>query len=230
MTATAYPQVVGVGSHIAKLLLQSEPSGLDRVLTQMDNAAKTFRTAQADLTAEQYTKVVDEKETQKGRVYFERHGSDVSMAADITEPDKQFALYANGKAQIYHPKIDQVDEYQPGKSKGQIEAFLLLGFGGGGHALLSSYDVKYLGTENVSGMNASKLELTPKSQQVQNNIAKIILWIEPSKSVAAQMQMFFPGGDYRLTKYSDIQINQKLPENVFKLKTTGKTRFVSPQG
>ena len=48
MTATAYPQVVGVGWHIAKLLLQSEPAGLDRVLTQMDNAAKTFRTAQAD--------------------------------------------------------------------------------------------------------------------------------------------------------------------------------------
>ena len=208
---------------------QSEPA-LDRVLAQMDSAAKTFRTAQANLTAEQYTKVVDEKETQKGKVYFERHGSDVNMAADITEPDKQFALYANGKAQIYHPKIDQVDEYQPGKSRGQIEAFLLLGFGGGGHALLSTYDVKYLGTENINALNASKLELTPKSQQLQNNISKIILWIDPSKSVAVQMQLFFPGGDYRLTKYSDIQIDQKLPDNVFKLKTTGKTRFVSPQG
>ena len=43
------------------------------------------------------------------------------------------------------------------------------------------------------------------------------------------MQMFFPGGDYRLTKYSDIQINQRLPDNAFKLKTTGKTKFVSPQ-
>jgi outer membrane lipoprotein-sorting protein len=207
---------------------QSDPA-LDRVLTQMDNAAKTFHTAQASLTAEQYTKVVDEKETQKGKVYFERHGSDVSMAADITEPDKEFALYANGKAQIYHPKIDQVDEYQPGKSKGQIEAFLLLGFGGGGHVLLASYDVKYLGTENVNGVNASKLELTPKSQQLQNNISKIILWIDPAKGVAVQMQLVFPGGDYRLTKYSDIQINQKLPDNAFKLKTSGKTRFVSPQ-
>jgi outer membrane lipoprotein-sorting protein len=230
LATTANPQVMGVGWHIAKLMLQSEPNTLDRVLTQMDNAAKTFRTAQASLTAEQYTKVVDEKETQKGKVYFERHGSDVSMAADITEPDKQFALYANGKAQIYHPKIDQVDEYQPGKSKGQIEAFLLLGFGGGGHVLLSSYDVKYLGTENVNGVNAPKLELTPKSQQLQNNISKIILWIDPVKGVAVQMQLFFPGGDYRLTKYSDIQIHQKLPDNAFKLKTTGKTRFVSPQG
>ncbi len=232
LATSAYPQIMGVGWHVAKLLLQSDPGGLDRVLTEMDNAAKTFHTAQANLTADQYTKVVDETETQKGKVYFERHGNETNMAADITDPDKEYAVYANGKAQIYHPKIDQIDEYQPGKSKTQIEAFLLLGFGGGGHSLLATYDVKYLGTENLSGINAAKLELTPKSQQLRNNIAKIILWIDPSgrtKGISVQMQLFFPGGDYRLTKYSDIQIDQKLPENVFKIKTTGKTRIVSPQ-
>jgi outer membrane lipoprotein-sorting protein len=207
----------------------SDSAALDHVLTQMDNAAKTFHTAQANLTAEQYTKLVEEKDTQKGKVYYERNGSEVNMAADITEPDKQYAIYANGKAQIYNPKIDQVNEYQPGKSRTQIEAFLLLGFGGGGHSLLSTYDVKYLGPENINGINAAKLELTPKSQQLQNNISKILLWVDPPKGVAVQMQLFFPGGDYRLTKYSELQINQKLPDNAFKLKTTGKTKFVPPQ-
>ena len=207
----------------------SDSAALDHVLTQMDNAAKTFHTAQANLTAEQYTKLVDEKDTQKGKVYYERTGSEVNMAADITEPDKEYAIYANGKAQVYNPKIDQVNEYQPGKSRTQIEAFLLLGFGGGGHSLLSTYDVKYLGSETVNGIDAAKLELTPKSQQLQNNISKILLWVDPPKGVAVQMQLFFPGGDYRLTKYSDIQINQKLPDSAFKLKTTGKTKFVPPQ-
>jgi len=45
-----------------------------------------------------------------------------------------------------------------------------------------------------------------------------------------QQQFFEPSGDYRLAKYSDIEVNQKLPDNVFKLKTTAKTRVVSPQG
>ena len=45
-----------------------------------------------------------------------------------------------------------------------------------------------------------------------------------------QQQFFEPDGDYRLAKYSDIKIDQKLPEDVFKLKTTKKTKFVSPQG
>ena len=49
-------------------------------------------------------------------------------------------------------------------------------------------------------------------------------------TVSVQQQLFEPSGDYRLAKYSDIQLNQKIPDSEFKLKTTGKTKFVSPQG
>jgi len=209
---------------------QSDSAALDRVLSEMDSAAKTFRSAEATFSTDHYTKVVDETETQKGKMYFQRRGKDVEMAADIAEPDKQYAIYSNGKAQVYNPKIDQVNEYKAEKNRAQVEAFLLLGFGGGGHDLLASYDAKYIGSESVGGMNASKLELLPKSQQMRNNIARILMWIDPARGVSVQLQLFFPEGDYRLTKYSDIRINQKLPENAFKLKTTPKTTFVSPQG
>jgi len=82
----------------------------------------------------------------------------------------------------------------------------------------------------VGGIAADKLELIPKSDRLRNNIARILLWIDPAKGVSVQQQFFEPGGNYRLAKYSDIQINQKLPDNAFKLKTTGKTKFISPQG
>jgi hypothetical protein len=37
--------------------------------------------------------------------------------------------------------------------------------------------------------------------------------------------------DYRLVKYSNIQVNgKKIPEEVFKLKTTSKTQTISPRG
>jgi len=211
-------------------LPQSDSAALDRVLSEMDSAAKTFHSAEAAFSTDHYTKVVDETETQKGRVYFQRRGKDVEMAADIVEPDKQYAIYSNGKAQVYSPKIDQVNEYKAEKSRAQVEAFLLLGFGGSGHDLLGSYDVKYLGSENVGGMNASELELIPKTQQMRNNISRMLIWIDPARGISVQLQLFFPGGDYRLTRYSDIRINQKLPENAFKLKTTPKTTFVPPQG
>jgi len=209
---------------------QSDSAGLERVLTQMDAAAKKFQSTEANFVWDQYQKVIDETETQKGKIYFRREGSEVQMAADFVEPDKKYVIYSGGKVQVYQPKIDQVNEYNAGKNRSEVESFLVIGFGGSGHDLLKSYDVKLLGTETVNNIAAGKLELIPKSPRLKNNIARILLWIDPAKGISIQQQFFEPDGDYRLAKYSDIQINQKLPENAFKLKTTGKTKFVSPQG
>ncbi len=209
---------------------QSESADLDRVLTRMDAVARNFRTTEASVVTDQYQKVIDETETQKGKIYFRREGGEIQMAADFAEPDKKYVIYSGGKVQVYQPKIDQVNEYDAGKNRGDVESFLVLGFGGGGHDLLKSYDVKFLGPETANGVATEKLELIPKSTRLRNNIARIWLWIDSARGVSVQQQWFEPGGDYRLAKYSDIQINHKLPENAFKLKTTGKTRFISPQG
>ena len=209
---------------------QTTSAGVERVLVQMDTAAKNFRTTEASFVWDQYQKVIDETDTQKGKIYFRRQDGETQMAADIAEPDKKYILYSGGKVQVYQPKIDQVTEYNPGKNRSDLESFLVLGFGGSGHDLLKSYDVKSLGTETVGGTEAAKLELIPKSAHLRNNIARILLWIDPARGVSVQQQFFEPGGDYRLAKYSDIQLNQKLPDAAFKLKTTGKTRVVSPQG
>ena len=209
---------------------QSDAAGLDRVLTQMDAAARNFRTTAASVVWDQYQKVIDETETEKGRIYFRREGGEIQMAADFVEPDSKYVIYSGGKVQVYQPKIDQVNEYNPGKNRSDLESFLVLGFGGSGHDLLKSYDVKFLRSETANGVAAEKLELIPKSARLRNNIARIWLWIDPARGVSVQQQFFEPSGDYRLAKYSEIQINQKLPENAFKLKTTGKTKFISPQG
>jgi outer membrane lipoprotein-sorting protein len=209
---------------------QSDAAGLDRVLTQMDAAARNFRTTAASVVWDQYQKVIDETETEKGRIYFRREGGEIQMAADFVEPDRKYVIYSGGKVQVYQPKIDQVNEYNPGKNRSDLESFLVLGFGGSGHDLLKSYDVKLFGSDTANGVAAEKLELIPKSARLRNNIARILLWIDPARGVSVQQQFFEPSGDYRLAKYSEIRINQKLPENAFKLKTTGKTKIISPQG
>jgi len=208
---------------------EENSAALERVLTSMDNAARGFHTAEANFTFDQYTKLVNDHDLQKGKLYFRRQGKDVEMAADFSDP-RQYAIYSNGKAQLYNPKTDTVNEYKAEKNRSQVDAMLLLGFGGGGHNLLTSYDVTYSGTENVNGVNAAKLELTPKSQEMRNNISKIILWIDPVRGISLQQQMQFPAGDYRMAKYTDIQLNKKVSDDVFKLKTTSKTKFISPNG
>jgi outer membrane lipoprotein-sorting protein len=203
---------------------------LDKVLKQMDATAGSFRTAQADFVWDQYQAVVKESDTQKGKVYFRRAGKNTQMMAHITAPAEKFVLYSEGKVQVYEPKIDQVTTYNAGKNSADVESFLVLGFGGGGHEMLKSFDVKYDGTEQVDGVDASKLDLTPKSQRVRGMFEHIMMWVDPARGVSVQQQVFQSGGDYRLAKYSNIQLNQRLSDNDFKLHTTGNTKFVSPNG
>jgi outer membrane lipoprotein-sorting protein len=203
---------------------------LEAILSSMDRAAADFRSAQTDFVWDQYQKVVDEHDIQKGTMYFRRQGGEVQMAADVSSPAKKYVVFSGGVVSVYVPSAEQVTQYNAGKNKADFETFLVLGFGGSGHDLQSTFDVKYAGMEQVQGVNAGKLELTPKSQKVRNMFATITLWIDPARGVSVQQKLLEPSGDYRLAVYTNIQLNKKLNDSVFKLKTTSKTKFVRPNG
>ncbi len=141
------------------LAAAAQAQNLEAILNSMDQAAANFRTAQTDFVWDQYQKVVDEHDTQKGTMYFRRQGGEVQMAADITSPDKKYVLFSGGMLSVYVPTAEQVTEYNAGKNKADFETFLVLGFGGAGRDLQKQFDVKYAGMEQVQGVNAGKLEL-----------------------------------------------------------------------
>lgn len=205
----------------------AEP-GLQSVLSQMDAAADRFRYAQADLTSDQYQKVVDETDTQKGRIYFRRTSKELQMAINITGPETKYVLLTDSKIRLYQPKIDQVTEYALGKNRAEAEGMFALGFGGRGHDLLKSFDVKLAGSEMVDGVKTIKLELTPKTDRLKNMFSRIDLWIDPALGVSRRQQFWEPSGDYRLARYSNIELNQKISDDTFKLKTTSHTKTVTP--
>lgn len=210
---------------------QSPDSGaLDAVLKKMDATAASFQTAQADFVWYQYQRVVDETDTQKGTVSYRRTGKEIEMMADIKEPDKKFVLYKDGKLQIYQPKIEQVMVYPAGANRGELESYLVLGFGGSGQDLKNAFDVSYEGEENIDGVATAKLQLIPKSEKVRNNFSKIFLWIDAARGISIQQKFMQGQGDYRLAKYSGIKVNAKISNDVFQLKTTKRTQFVSPRG
>lgn len=217
-------------SQTAKATLAGPASPqLEQVLKSMDRAAANFKTAQADLEADQYSKIVNETDVQKGTIYFRRSGQNIESALELREPDAKFVLVSGGKVDMYQPKIDQVTEYNAGKNKNDVESFMVLGFGGSGQDLVKSFNVKLTGNENVGGVNAAKLDLTPKSDRVRAMFNLITLWIDPERGVSVQQKLVEPSGDYRLAKYSNIKINSNINPSVFKLKTTGKTKWVKPQ-
>ncbi len=209
---------------------QGNSADLEKVLKQMDATASGFRSAEADFVWDQFTKVVNETDTQTGKVYFRRSSKQVEMAANITQPAPKYVLYQDSAVRMYEPRIDQVTVYKTGKNRADVESFLVLGFGGSGHDLHKSFDLTFQGYEEAGGVRAAKLNLVPKTQKARNVFDHIILWIDPARGVSVQQQFFEPQGDYRLAKYSNIKLNQNIPGDVFKLKTTSRTKVVNPQG
>lgn len=204
----------------------SGSSELETVLSEMDRTAVTFRSAQAEFKWDNYQKVVDETETQTGKVHFRREGANVEALFDITAPHPKQVLFKDGMLSLYDKKIDQVTQHKT-ESKTDVEAFLGLGFGARGHELLKNYDVKMDGWETMDGARVAKLELVSKSEKVRNMFSQFILWIDTKQDIPLQQKVFQPSGDYWLAHYTNFKLNARIPEDVFRLKTTSKTKIIT---
>lgn len=215
---------------LSSLAAQKQAVTLDSVLQKMDDAAAHFQTAQADFVFNQYQKVVAETDTQTGTVYYRKSGQEIEMLAEFKEPDRKFVLYKNGKLQVYQPKIEQVMEYSAGANREQLESFLVLGFGGSGQDLKKRFDVSYQGEEKIDNVPTAMLQLIPRDAKTLSNFPQIILWIGLDNGISVQQKLMQTQGDYRLAKYSGINLKAKIGNDVFRLKTTNKTKFVSPRG
>lgn len=217
-----------------------DSASLESVLRKMDAVSANFRTAQAEFEWDNYQRVIDEiVDVQTGAIYYRREGKDIEMMANVkkagsstsnTKPEPKYVLFSEGKVRMYEPKIDRVTVYDLGKDKADLESYVVLGFGGSGQDLQKAFDVSYQGTEKIGEVNAAKLQLIPKSEGVKKYYNRMVLWIDPDKGVSVQQQFFTPQGDYRLCKYTGIKLNEKVSDDVFKLKTTSKTQTIAPKG
>jgi outer membrane lipoprotein-sorting protein len=228
---------VGASSQESK---PADPAALDAVLKKMDAVAANFTTAQANFQWETYQKVIDEVvDDQTGIIYYRKSNKQIEMMAEVKragssassmKDEPKFVLLSGGKVRLYQPKTDQVTEFDLGKNQSDFESYIVLGFGASGQDLQKNFDVTYMGPETIDGVKTAKLQLIPKSQKVKNTYSQIFLWIDLDRAVSVQQQLFQPQGDYRLAKYSQIKLHDKVSDDVFKLKTTSKTQTVTPKG
>ena len=222
-----------IGATLWSVAQANQPVNLQTVLGLMDRTSASLHTVETNFEWDDYERVVDSHDKQSGVMYFSRSGkggSNVEMSAEIQQPAPKFVLFQKDTVRVYEPRINQVTVYKVGKNKADFEAFLVLGFGGSGDDLKKNFDVEYGGSEQVAGVAAYKLKLVPKTAGARNVFPLITLWIDARRGIAVKQHFDQGGGNYRDAQYSSIKLNQKLPEDVFKLKTTGKPTIVTPQG
>jgi outer membrane lipoprotein-sorting protein len=201
----------------------------ERVLHRLDEAAKNFRSTSADFEFDSVeTDPIYDKDVQKGTVYYERKGASFQMAAHIAEhngkPSPKVYTYTGGVFRLFESGVDQVTTYAKAS---KFESYLMLGFGASGKDLAEKWEIKYVGSEILDGVKTEKLELVAKDPEVRKNIPKVTIWVDTERGISLK-QVFDEGpGQYRVSVYFNIQVNQPLPADAFTLKTDAKTQYVN---
>jgi outer membrane lipoprotein-sorting protein len=200
------------------------------VLSRMDASSSSFKTAVAKIKRITHTAVLNDNSEESGTVSMMRNkGKDVRMLIEFTQPDPKSVSFQDRKAQIYYPKLNQVEIYDLGKYGKLVDQFLLLGFGTSGRDLANSYSIKVVGEDTVAGRKTVKLELVPKSQEAREQLTKVELWMAENAEFPIQQKFFQPSGDYIFITYSDVKMNEQLSPEALALKMPKDVKKVTPQ-
>lgn len=205
------------------------PDSLESVLERMDRTAESFRSFAADVRSVQHTAVIDEDDISTGTILLKRANRGIDVIIEFTAPDRKAISLHSQKAEIYYPKMRTVEEYDISRYRALADQFLLIGFGSSGKELASSYSMKVMGSDQVAGLQATRLELVPKSTEVLKNLKKLELWIPESADYPVQQKFYLAAGDYRLATYTNVKKNPPLSDSDLKLKVPKDVKRVFPQ-
>ena len=184
------------------------------MLQRMDQAAPAFKAMTADLKMVTYTKILDDKAIETGRVTMQRVKKSDTRAVIEFSGEAARTLTLQGKTvRIYYPNLKQYQDYDVGKTV-NVNQFLLLGFGSSGKELSANYDIKSAGTEKIAGVDTAKLLLTPKDKKAQEHLKTAEIWVPNDSPNPIQQRFNEPSGNYRLVTYSNIKINPRLPQDI----------------
>jgi outer membrane lipoprotein-sorting protein len=97
--------------------------------------------------------------------------------------------------------------------------------------LKKSFLVAVSGEEDLDQHKIVLVELTPKSDEVRNQIAKIQIWVDESSWLPIQQKFFEAGsGDYFLIHYTNLMKNLKVSDEKFKQDWPKGVTRIKPRG
>ena len=204
--------LVAAGTTVSRA--QGAPPTTDSVLGMMDKSAQDFHTLTADIQHIKYTDVVKDTSTETGKLQVRR---DEKMRIEFYQPDRRTILRTGDSLFVYTPKINRVEEYDLGKNREMVDQYILLGFGTKSENVRKSYLVSVIGETQLDNKKTVQLELTPKSDLMRKQIARIQMWIDEASWLPIQQKFFESGSeDYLIFHYTNVMKNLKIGDNQFK--------------
>lgn len=192
------------------------PPDLAEILSRITDAGKHLKTLSANLEYTKVTVLVNDKSTESGQLFF-HESKNREILINIQKPDPKIILFKKNRAEIYMPKINQIQEYDLAQHAGLIQHFFLLGFGKETEELKKEYSLKFAGEENLDGDATALLELIPRKESIASQVTQVQLWVSEESWLPVQQKFFEPGGDYLIARYTAVKVNRQIPSSVFQI-------------
>ncbi|MGB7265078.1 MAG: hypothetical protein WBC92_06165 [Terracidiphilus sp.] len=191
---------------------------LKDVLHRLDVAAKDFHSTTAHVEFDTIqTDPIPDTDVMTGTAYYERNGSHFQMAAHFAkhnnQPTGKIYVFSGGTFRV--SDTGKASDARTYTNVSKYEGYLMLGFGASGSELEEKWNIKYLGTETVDGVQTDKLELVAKDPTIRKNIPKVTVWLDTARAVSLKQSYDEGEGQTYVCHYSDIKVNQPLPSNAF---------------
>jgi len=199
---------------------------LDEVLANMDKAARSIKTIQADMRQEKRDRTIGgSPEVYGGHLLFSHAGkNNDKVRINYERPAGQVVAVVGNEIVLYQPAIKQViiTSRQAQASKNQEFSFIATPYKSVPE-LKSQYNILYVGDEQAAGAYTSKLELTPKAK---SSVQKLTLWVNQSSWLPIQYQVVEMNNNVTTFVLSNMNLNGNIPATAFKVTWPPDTKVV----
>src|SRR5438477_181766 len=115
---------------------------LEAAFARIDKAAAGFKGLTAEMKRLHHVELVNANDVDEGTITVKKvKPGDVRILINFTKPEPKMVMIGSGKAQMYNPKTNEVQEADIKKHKDLINEVLRLGFGSSSTELKASYTI-----------------------------------------------------------------------------------------
>ncbi len=206
--------IAAIFSPTVFVLRTSANGKLDEVLANMEKAARSIKTIEADMAQEKRDMQIGGREVYKGRIYFEHGKVCDRVRIEYSIPEGQFVTVLCDKIYLYQAKINQciVTTRQAQASKNQEFSFIATPYKSVPE-LKRQYNIAYVGEEQIGASSTAKLELTPRGK---SSMKGLTLWVEQSSWLPIKYQVVESNNNPTTFTLSGMIKNGKLSGDKFK--------------
>lgn len=201
---------------------------LDRILSNMQQAARTVKTVQARLQHEKRHGQIGGREVYRGTILFRHVGANQDKVRINYDVTNQVVVVDGSRITLYQPRINQaIKTCRAAVAKGNQEfAFFETPYASV-RRLKELYEINFVRDEHIGSTATSVIEMKPRGRSTAK---KLTMWIDQASWLPVRYQILEQNDSLSTFTMTEIKRNVNLGGDAFKVSWPGGTKVVVESG